>query len=107
MPYGEYLFMVAQLVVILIFGLCTELGDGVHPSSRNTEAGDIGDVYSKNQNVIQKLYPIFQDVHVMIFIGFGFLMTFIKTMSWTALAYNWIISVWALQLGLLSNLFFH
>jgi len=43
----------------------------------------------------------------MIFIGFGFLMTFIKTMSWTALAYNWIISVWALQLGLLSNGFFH
>jgi ammonium transporter Rh len=43
----------------------------------------------------------------MIFVGFGFLMTFIKTMSWTALAYNWIISCWALQLGLLSNQFFH
>lgn len=43
----------------------------------------------------------------MIFIGFGFLMTFIKTMSWTALAYNWIISVWAMQVGILSNSFFH
>ena len=107
MAYGEYLFMVAQLIVILIFGLCTELGDGVHPKSRNTENGTPGEVYSQNQNTIQRLYPVFQDVHVMIFIGFGFLMTFIKTMSWTALAYNWIISVWALQLGILFNQFFH
>jgi hypothetical protein len=52
MPYGEYLFMTAQLIVILIFALCTELGDGVHPKSRNTEQGDVGDVYSKNQNTI-------------------------------------------------------
>jgi len=43
----------------------------------------------------------------MIFIGFGFLMTFIKTMSWTALSYNWIISIWALQWGILSNGFWH
>ena len=33
----------------------------------------------------------------MIFIGFAYLMTFIKANSLTALAFNWIISVWALQ----------
>jgi ammonium transporter Rh len=43
----------------------------------------------------------------MIFIGFGFLMTFIKTMSWTALSYNWIVSVWALQWAILSVGFWH
>jgi len=95
--------MVSQLIVILIFGLCTEFGEGVHPRERDVTNGD----FSKNRDIVQKLYPVFQDVHVMIFIGFGFLMTFIKTMSWTALAYNWIISVWALQLGILSNGFFH
>jgi hypothetical protein len=43
----------------------------------------------------------------MIFLGFGFLMTFIKTMSWTALSYNWIISVWALQWGIIFSDFWH
>ena len=43
----------------------------------------------------------------MIFIGFGFLMTFIKTSSWSALAFNWIISAWALQWGILSTGFWH
>ena len=43
----------------------------------------------------------------MIFIGFGFLMTFIKTMSWTALSYNWIISVWALLWAIIFNGFWH
>lgn len=43
----------------------------------------------------------------MIFIGFGFLMVFIKTNCWTALCFNWVISVWALQWGLLSNGFWH
>jgi len=43
----------------------------------------------------------------MIFIGFGFLMTFIKTQSWSALAFNWIISAWALEWAILSTGFFH
>ncbi len=43
----------------------------------------------------------------MIFFGFGFLMSFIKTMSWSALTYNWIISVWALQWAILSNHIWH
>ena len=55
---------------------------------------------------MQNLYPFFQDVHVMIFIGFGFLMTFIKTHRWTALSFNFILSIWALQWGILSNGFY-
>lgn len=34
-------------------------------------------------------------------------MTFIKTMSWTALSYNWIISIWAFQFALLWLGFWH
>ena len=43
----------------------------------------------------------------MIFIGFGFLMTFIKTGQLQALCFNWIISIWALQWGILNNGFWH
>ena len=36
-------------------------------------------------NDINQYYPLFQDVHVMIFIGFGYLMTFLKNYSFTIL----------------------
>ncbi|EDO28440.1 predicted protein, partial [Nematostella vectensis] len=34
----------------------------------------------------------FQDVHVVIYIGFGFLMTFLRKYSFSALGYNFFIS---------------
>jgi len=46
-------------------------------------------------------YPMFQDVHVMIFIGFGFLMTFLKKYGLTAVSLNMLVSVVCLQWGLL------
>lgn len=37
----------------------------------------------------------------MIFIGFGFLMVFLKTHSWTSVGYNFIIAAYALQLSII------
>ena len=34
-------------------------------------------------------YPMFQDVHVMIFVGFGFLMTFLKKYGYGSIGYNY------------------
>jgi ammonium transporter Rh len=62
---------------------------------------------AEQKDYVQNKYAPYQDVHVMIFIGFGFLMTFVKTGSLQALAYNWIISVWCLQWGIMSNQFWH
>ena len=42
-------------------------------------------------------YPVFQDVHVMIFVGFGFLMTFLKKYGYSAVGYNFFISSLAIQ----------
>ena len=102
MPAGEYFFTFSFLICALVFALTTNYQTGVSPDTADVDAG-----YSKYRDLIQKLYPFFQDVHVMIFIGFGFLMTFIKTMSWTALSYNWIISVWALLWAIIFNGFWH
>lgn len=46
-------------------------------------------------------YPLFQDVHVMIFIGFGFLMVFLKNNSWTSIGFNYLIAAWAIQITIL------
>jgi len=42
----------------------------------------------------------------MIFIGFGFLMTYIKAQGLSALSYNWLISVWCVEWGILSQALF-
>jgi len=77
-----------------------EFDDGAH--ALNTTMDEM-----TARDTVQNMYPAYQDVHVMIFIGFGFLMTFIKTGALNALCYNWIISVWCVQWGILSNGFWH
>jgi len=42
----------------------------------------------------------------MIFIGFGFLMTYIKAQGQSALAFTWVISIWCIEWGILSQAFF-
>ena len=47
------------------------------------------------------VYSTYQDVHVMMLIGFGFLMTFLKKYGFSALSYNLLITVIGLQWGML------
>jgi len=53
--------------------------------------------YDENGNDPRLYYPFFQDIHVMIFVGFGFLMTFLKRYSYGAVGYNMFISALVLQ----------
>ena len=46
--------------------------------------------------MLMTLYPFWMDVHVMIFVGFGFLMVFLKCHSWNSLAQNYLAAAWAL-----------
>tara|TARA_Y100000739_G_C20609982_1_gene467967 strand:- start:1692 stop:3014 length:1323 start_codon:yes stop_codon:yes gene_type:complete len=88
--------LVMQFLSVVLYGLCTDYG---------TEA--IGTSSGSNSNTIDKYYPFFQDVHVMIFIGFGFLMTFLKRYSHSALGYTMYLSSLAIQYSILINGFFH
>ncbi|NWW90256.1 RHAG protein, partial [Rhynochetos jubatus] len=49
----------------------------------------------------------FQDVHVMIFVGFGFLMTFLKKYGFSSVGINMLIAVFGLQWGTLMQGFWH
>ena len=42
---------------------------------------------------------MFQDVHVMIYVGFGFLMTFLKKYGYGAVGYNFFIAALMTQWG--------
>lgn len=42
-------------------------------------------------------FSVFQDVHVMIFVGFGFLMTFLKKYGFSSVGINLLIAALGLQ----------
>ena len=48
---------------------------------------------------------MYQDVNLMMLIGFGFLMTFIRTHSWSALVYTFFINAVVVQLYMLFQPF--
>jgi ammonium transporter Rh len=44
---------------------------------------------------------MYQDIHVMVFIGFAFLMAFLKYHSWTSVMFNFFVASWSIQWGIL------
>jgi len=56
---------------------------------------------------VSKYYAMFQDVNCMIFVGFGFLMTFLRKHMFNSLGMTFLIGVMAIQLGTLWNTVIH
>lgn len=88
-------FSTLEVITILFYGLFTTYGTEVTATS------------SLADNSIQTFYPFYQDVHVMIFIGFGFLMTFLYKYSYSAVGYTFLVAAYCIQLSILINAFFH
>lgn len=87
------LFIVAEAIVCVLYFFCTEYKPHtIRPEYKD----DLTTVDAEANAALNRLYPFFQDVHVMIFIGFGFLMVFLKTHSWTSVGFNFLIACWAL-----------
>lgn len=62
---------------------------------------------NETTNTIGHYYPFYQDVHVMILIGFGFLMTFMHKYFFSSVGYNFILAAITIQQSILINGFFH
>jgi len=56
---------------------------------------------------ITRFYAMFQDVHVMIFVGFGFLMTYLKSHGFSSVGLNFFIGTLVLQFAMIINAFVH
>ena len=46
---------------------------------------------------------VFQDVHVMIFVGFGFLMTFLRRYGYGSIGFNLLLAALVLQWGTITT----
>lgn len=68
-----------------------------------TNAVDEGDGYDE----VQRYYAMYQDVHVMIFIGFGFLMTFLRKNGFNALGQTFLLGALSIQMGIMFEVLCH
>lgn len=48
----ELLFLISQIIIIILYALCTDYGDGVHPAMTTEESANAADV-------VQTYYPMF------------------------------------------------
>jgi ammonium transporter Rh len=86
--------IVIQIILIILYGVATEYHD---------KGGDA----SNPDGGMQFYYPVFQDVHVMILVGFGFLMTFLAKYGFSAVGFNFMITAFVIQWAILTNGFWH
>uniref|UniRef100_A0A4W6F390 Ammonium transporter Rh type A n=1 Tax=Lates calcarifer TaxID=8187 RepID=A0A4W6F390_LATCA len=90
-----------EIITIILFAVFAVYDDGKghgHDSHSND---------THHEEPPMKLYPMFQDVHVMIFIGFGFLMTFLKRYGFSSVGVNLLLAAFGLQWGLLMQGIWH
>jgi len=81
------------MIVLTVFG--TKYGDGMINTGEDQAKYDA--INRAASESIQSTYTLYQNINVMVFIGFGFLMVFLKTNSWSAVGFNFIIACWAIQ----------
>ncbi|KAF6115825.1 Rh associated glycoprotein [Phyllostomus discolor] len=87
------------MIVLFASFVQYEMHQDTHQRSNSTTAPDV--------DRFIELYPLFQDVHVMIFVGFGFLMTFLKKYGFSSVGINLLIAALGLQWGTLVQGILH
>ena len=83
-----------EVIIFILYGIFVRFDD--YAKMQNSAAYQTD---SLSDYVLR--YPMLQDVHVMMFIGFGFLMTFLKHHSWSGVSLNFIAAALAIQLYIL------
>ena len=91
-------FTIFQIVSIFMYAFFTEYGEEVSCQSTSSNQTQIS-------NTINHCYPFFK-TYVMIFIGFGFLMTFLFKYSYSSVSYNFLLASLTIQYSILINGFF-
>lgn len=97
---AEMTFLISEAVCIVFYGLFTKFGEMTSPIFTTKES-------EETTAFLQAKYPFFQDVNIMIFVGFGFLMVFLKNNSWCSIGFTYLIACWAIQIGILFTGFWH
>lgn len=104
-----------EVVIILLMGFYGTLDDTalpkIHRRNTSTDLGNISadtpqDFRNNPTSFLDHYYPMFQDIHVMVFAGFGFLFTFLKKYSYSGVGVNMFLSAILIQWAILCEGFF-
>ncbi|CAJ0582371.1 unnamed protein product, partial [Mesorhabditis spiculigera] len=82
---------VFQALFFVLFGLFAKYDEASSPNTSGTD----------EILPLAKSYPTFQDTHVMIFIGFGFLMTFLRRYGFSALSINMLLATFTIEYSII------
>ncbi|KAG9489146.1 hypothetical protein GDO78_005247 [Eleutherodactylus coqui] len=94
-----------ETAMIVLFGVFARYDIGADPHwSEYKKANNIS---SDSENDFYYRYPSFQDVHVMIFVGFGFLMTFLKKYGFGSVSFNFLLAAFGVQWAILMQGWLH
>merc|ERR1711988_966823 len=88
--------LVFQIILIALFFALTDYEDSLEAHNDAFLGKDV-----------TKYYGVYQDVHVMILVGFGFLMTFLAKYGFSAVGFNFMITAFVIQWAILTNGFWH
>ncbi|XP_055341759.1 ammonium transporter Rh type A-like [Paramacrobiotus metropolitanus] len=110
--FAAFLFL-SQAGFIILFGFLVDYGwDATPVSLRERQMGDLvqDDVdagrnvdFSAPRKSLERYYGMFQDVHVMIFVGFGFLVAFMRNYGYSGVGFTFILAAYVLQWALLMR----
>jgi ammonium transporter Rh len=112
-PHFPVLYGVMQVICIILFGIFVQYGPGAAPNvpgSKLYVGANAAEELAAAQTFVDdfgKRYPLFQDIHVMIFIGFGYLMTFLRKYGYTAVGFTLLIGAFVMQWHILNEDFWH
>ena len=90
----ETLFFFAEVCMIIFFCVGVTMEDGSH--SYTSDPAKLAEENAAATLYMTTYYPMWMDVHVMAFVGFGFLMVFLKTHAWTSIGFNYLVAAWAI-----------
>lgn len=89
--------VVLEIIIIVLYAVTTDYNQG--------HSGDSYDNYKRIKDIspdqIYDDYPPFQDIHGMMFVGFGFLMTFLRKYGFSAISLNFLLCGFGIQWGML------
>uniref|UniRef100_A0A8C2BX68 Ammonium transporter Rh type B-like n=1 Tax=Cyprinus carpio TaxID=7962 RepID=A0A8C2BX68_CYPCA len=100
------LCIILEVILIILFGTLVEYNVDTDAKLWNANKNQSATRHDY-ENEFYYRYPSFQDVHVMIFVGFGFLMTFLQRYGFSSVGFNFLIAAFSLQWATLMQGFFH
>ena len=93
----SYLFPLILILFQIVFAFLF----GFHSEYRYFPVSNVTNFESPPRGLVEFYYPMFTDIHVMMFIGFGFLMTFLRRYSFSSIGFNFVVCSFTQQWALI------